>query len=150
MITILQLIDNDGEIGGSRYGNLENPENPTANDIRILENYLANDKHTKTLFICKNGEIAKGKWQYTGGFPEFKEYEGKWFSKMNTKSKRIFDPSIAGNSPYKNTNIHIPIPNYEVVGEYHNKKYVKRIVQSVDEYTTIMNELVTSFAFNKK
>lgn len=150
MINILQLIDDEPVIGGNRYGILENPENPTIGDIQIMENYLRNDTHTKTLFICKNGELAKGKWQYTGGFPEFKEYEGKYFSKMNLKSKKIFDPNIPGETPYKNTNIHIPIPNYEIVGEYHNKKYVKRIVQSVDEYTTIMNELVTSFAFNKK
>lgn len=152
MIKILQLIPEkptyiDGrevESGsnGNRYGNLENPANPTKGDIEILENYLVNDKHTKTLFICKNGEIAKGKWQYTGGFPEFKEYEGKYFSKMNLKSKKVFDQQL---NNYKQTHVHIPIPNYEIVGEYENKKYVRKEVLNIDDYKEKMDNLLMTF-----
>lgn len=127
------------ESGIKLYSELGNPENPSESDIEIMERFLKGNTHTPVLFICKNGSLALRKFMYVGGFPEFKEAEGKYFSRMDTKPKRVFDFST---KQYKNTNIHIPKPDYEIVGEYVNKKYIKRKVESVDDYEATLQDVM--------
>lgn len=137
-----QIKDEENVIGENRYKNLSNPTNPTNEDIAILENYLAGNKHTRVLYITKTGGISFAKFQYIGGFPDLKEYEGKYFSRLDIREKTEYSIST---KKYSSKKFYIPVPDCEIVNEYINNKFFKKEVnktRSLDELNTMYDNIL--------
>lgn len=132
MIVIRNIIkDEENVIGESKYKNLENPENPTKADYEIMENYLKGCPHIKTLYINKNGRLSIAKFQYTGPFKELKHLDGKFYSRMDTREMSEFN---SVKKRYMSKKYLIPISDYEIVGEYNNKNFIKYEVKNKYDY----------------
>lgn len=99
---------------------LQNTVNLTDVDKENLIHMLSGCTHVKRAYITRCGEISYGKFQYKGGFPEFKDKEGKFYSRMKTKIKKQLDQI---SRTMKNVRLHIPWDEYEIVSEFENPGY---------------------------
>ena len=88
------------------------------------------------MYICANGEVSLSKIQYKGPFKEYKEYEGKYFSRFTLKKKEVFDenPMSKTYRQYVQKNFPIPVPAYEIVNEFVNPNYKRKEVLKDIEY----------------
>jgi hypothetical protein len=122
---------------------IENPYMFTEKDINSLNRYLAGSNHIKRLFVTKTGQVTHLRFQYRGGFEEFEDKEGKFYSRMGLKRKSILDEYTRLMRP---VDFYIPIEENEIVNEYINpnykpakKIYAKKNYQGIKNYENIIN-----------
>ncbi len=118
-IKVDQLI-NPGTVDGKAvlgYTYLKKIEDLNLNDedIQILFKVTEGAKHIKKVFVCNNGEWTFTVHQYNGDFPEWKEKEGKFYSKMGLQRKLGIDPETRKQG-YRL--LPCPIDEWEIVAEF--------------------------------
>lgn len=110
-------------LGWLNYNKIQSPTNLTDDDKGKLKAFLDKNKHSEKVYITKGGEISLVKYQYNSNYPQFKEFEGKYFSRLFKNYKSAWDISTGRYKPVED-----PTPNNEdflIIAEYDNPNYVK-------------------------
>lgn len=107
------------------------PYKLTKDDIIYLHGILNGMPHIKKLYIDINGKWHIKVHQYKGDFPEFKDKEGKFYSRLESSNQYVqkYIDDVDRREKYRK--IPVPVPELEIVSEYTkdeiNSEFVKLI-----------------------
>ena len=90
----------------------QDPTNLTEQEIKDLAEIFKRHKNYQKLYIDVNGYFHTSHHVYTGGFPEWKDEEGKVYARMDKQPQKYW---YQPENRWKAKNMPVPNPNFEIV-----------------------------------